>query len=217
MDNLLKVSIAEKVRRDHIIKISLVGSVCLLGIILCVYSLFIKNFLFALWYALAFILGISYVIIRINACFPTFIGIDNDKVILSAWKNGIMPYTLPEKPTFISDFIPEKVKVNEIAMEDINTVVIGSRKFLKKTLPDEFYPQILKRLDENKHFDGVLKRMDFIVLKTKDDETCFMSVTDFDIAGLAEFLRNIEQNCAGVQVLVNIPKLVKLRSKEARA
>ncbi|MBQ7986702.1 MAG: hypothetical protein IJ304_05525 [Clostridia bacterium] len=212
MEYLSKVSIRDKVRRDHVIKISLVGSVCLLGLVLGIYSLAINNFLFALWYALAFVLGLSYVIIRINACFPTFIATNGEKVVLSRWKNGIMPYTLPEKPNFISDFIPEKVQTSEIAMEDIDAVVIGSRRFLNKNLSEEEYPEILKRLDLNKHFDNVLKRMDFIFVRTKNDENCFMSITDFDLSGVNDFLDVIEKNCPGVSIQINIPKLVKMRN-----
>lgn len=212
MEYLSKVSICDKVRRDHVIKISLVGSVSLLGLVLGIYSLVINNILFALWYALAFVLGLSYVIIRINACFPTFIATDGEKVVLSKWKNGIMPYTLPEKPTFISDFIPEKVNTSEIAMEDIDAVIIGSRRFLKKNLAEEEYPEILARLDLNKHFDNVLKRMDFLFVRTKEGENCFMSVTDFDLFGIRDFLDIVEKSCPGVQILINIPKLVKMRN-----
>lgn len=212
MEYLSKVSISDKVRRDHVIKISLVGSVSLLGLVLGIYSLVISNFLFALWYALAFVLGLSYVVIRINACFPTFIATDGEKVVLSRWKNGIMPYTLPEKPNFFSDFIPEKVQSSEIAMEDIDAIIIGSRRFLKKSLTEEEYPEIFKRLDLNKHFDNVLKRMDFIFVRTKSDENCFMSITDFDLSGINDFLDIVEKNCPGVSVQVNIPKLVKMRN-----
>lgn len=212
MDYLSKVALSGKVRRDNIIKISLVGSVCLLGLILCIYSLATSSFLFALWYALAFVLGLSYVIISINACFPTFLATDGEKVVLSVWENGIMPYTLPEKPNFISDFIPEKIKTIEVAMEDIGMVSVGSLRLIKKSIPEEDMPEIFKRLGGNKHFDTVLKRMDFLFIKTKDDKICFMSVTDFDIPELSRFLDVIEKNCQGVQVTTNIPKLVKMRN-----
>ncbi len=212
MEYLSKVSLDAKVRRNHVIKISLVGSVCLLGLALGVYSIVIKNVLFAIWYFLAFLLGLSYVVIRINACFPTFVATDGEKVVLSTWKNGVMPYTLPENPNFFSDFIPEKIITNEVAMEDIASVIVGSKRFIKKTLGDEDYPEIFKQLDESKHFDSVLKRMDFLLVETKTDENCFMSITDFDLLGIADFLEIVEKNCAGVQISSNIPKLVKMRN-----
>lgn len=212
MEYLSKVTLSDKIRRNHIIKISLVGSICLLGLVLCGYNLFVKSFLFALWYFLAFILGLSFVIIRINTCFPTFVATDGEKITLSTWKNGIMPYRLPEKPNFISDFIPEKIKTSEIAMEDVSLVLVGSKRFLEKNLSEDDYPEILKRLSGNKHYNSVLKRMDFIFIETKSDENCFMSITDFDISKMALFLETIEKNCAGVQIQVNIPKLARIRS-----
>lgn len=213
MEYLSKVGLSKKVRRDYIIKISLVGSVSLVGIVLAIYSLFVGKFLFAAWYLAAFILGLSYVIIRINTAFPTYIAADSERVVLSFWKNGIMPYTLPEKPTFISDFIPEKVTVVQIPMADIESVIIGSKRYLAKNLPEEQFPEILTRLSENKHFDSVLKRMDFICINTKYGYNCFMSVTDFDLQGILEFIGVVEKYCNGVQIMTNIPKLVRMRSK----
>ena len=213
MEYLSKVSLENRVRRDHIIKISLVGSISLLGVVLGIYSIFIQSYLFALWYFLAFFLGLSYVVMRINTCFPTFVAIDEEKVTLSHWENGVMPYSLPENPNFFSDFIPEKVVSSQILTEDIALVLVGSKKLLAKHLEDSEYPDILKRLEENKHYDNVLKRMDFIYISTKNGEHSFMSVTDFDMHGLSEFLNIIEKNCNGVQVLTNIPKLVRLRNK----
>lgn len=212
MEYLSKVCLNRRTRREYMIKISLVGSVSLIGIILAVYSIFIGKYLFAAWYTLAFILGLSYVIIRINTVFPTYLATDGERVFLSVWKNGVMPYTLPEKPTLVSDFIPEKVKVSEIAVSDIDTVLIGSRKYLLRQLSEEEYPRILKQLDKDKHFDSVLKRMDFIYIRAKDGENCFMSVTGFDMQEMSQFVGVIEKYCHGVQIMTNIPKLVRLRN-----
>lgn len=213
MELLAKASLSKKVRRDYIIKISLVGSVSLAGVALAIYSLFAQNYLFCIWYLAAFVLGFSYVIIRINTAFPTYIGVNKEKVILSFWKNGVLPYTMPEKPTLISDFIPEKVQTIEIPVSDIETVIVGSKKFLAKNLSEDEFPEILSRLSENKHFAGALKRMDFISVKTKYGDNCFMSVTDFDVHELFEFVNTVEKYCTGVQILTNIPKLVRMRSK----
>ena len=213
MEILSKVGISDKVRRDYIIKISLVGSVSLAGLVLAIYSLVIGKFLFVIWYFAAFILGFSYVIIRINTAFPTYIASTSQEVILSFWKNGVMPYTLPEKPTFISDFIPEKVKTLRIPMGDIDAVLIGSKKYLEKNLSPEEFPKILTRLSENNHLSRTIRRMDFICIKTKFGDNCFMSVTDFDVQGLLDFVNTVEKYCNGVQIMTNIPKLVRMRNK----
>ena len=67
-------------------------------------------------------------------------------------------------------------------------------------------------MEECKHFDSVLKRMDFLFIGTKTGENRFMSVTDFDILGIFDFINIIEKNCQGVQIMTNIPKLVRMRN-----
>lgn len=213
MEFLTKASLAKKIRRDYIIKIALVGSVSLAGLILAIYSLFTGSYLFAVWYFAAFILGLSYVVIRINTAFPTYIGANEEYVVLSFWKNGVLPYTMPEKPTLISDFIPEKVQTIQIELNDVATVIVGSKKYLAKNLSEEEFPEIITRLSENKHFASALKRMDFVFIKTKYNDHCFMSVTDFDVSELFDFVSFVEKHCNGVQILTNIPKLVRMRSK----
>lgn len=213
MEFLSKVSLSPKIRKGYIIKISLVGSVSLAGLILAIYSAFAGRFLFSAWYVAAFILGFSYVIIRINTAFPTYVAATEEDLVLSFWKNGVTPYTLPEKPTFFSDFVPEKVKVLKVPMADVDYVILGSKKYLEKNLTPEEFPEILSRLAKDKHFASTLKRMDFLCVKTKFGDNCFMSVTDFDISGLLELVNTVEKYCTGVQILTNIPKLVRLRSK----
>lgn len=213
MEFLSRASLKKKVRRDYIIKISLVGSVSLAGLVLAFYSIFSGNFVFALWYVAAFVLGLSYVIIRINAAFPTYIAADSEQVVLSCWKNGVMPYTMPEKPTLISDFIPERVKTLQIPMDDIDMVLLGSKRYFEKCLSAEEIPEMLVKLAENKHYAGILKRMDFILVKTKYGDNCFMSITDFDLDELLDFVGTVEKHCNGVQIKTNIPKLVRMRNK----
>lgn len=213
MEFLSKASLSKKVRRDYIIKISLVGSVSLAGLLLAVYSIISQSFGFALWYLAAFVLGLSYVIIRINTAFPTYVAADSEQVVLSCWKNGVMPYTMPEKPTLISDFIPERIKVFQIPMSDIDTILLGSKRYFEKCIPEEEMPEMLVRLSQNKHYAGQLKRMDFILVKTKYADNCFMSITDFDPNELLDFVGTVEKHCNGVRIKTNIPKLVRMRSK----
>lgn len=217
METLLKASVNAKVRKSATVKISIVGTVAILGLVLSVYSLFTANLLFAVWYLVAFVLGLSYVVIRVNAIFPTYVAVDNGRLIMSVWENGIVPYKLPEKPTFLSDFMPEKIKKDEILTEEIAEVYIGSKRFFDRNFEDDRYPEILKRVSEDRHFDGVIKRMDFMLVIAKDGESCFMSVTDFDVYALAEIVDELERNCAGIKINIGIPKLKRIREKIKKA
>lgn len=213
MEYLSKVSLAQKVRGEYMIKLSVVGSISLIGIILAIISITTSSFLFAFWYIIAAILGISYVIIRINTIFPTYLATDGEKVVFSVWKNGLFPYTLPEKPNIFSDFIPDKIKRYEIEIENVGTVIIGSKKFILRNIEPENCPKVFRRFEGDKRFEASVRRMDFIYIKTKEGKSCFMPITNFDILELAKFLSIIEKNCHGVTVLANIPKLVRLRNK----
>ena len=217
MEYLSKVSLDKKVYREYMIKISAVATISLAGFILGIYSLTVGNYLFAIWYFVAFVLGFSYTVMRINTVFPTYAATDGEKLFMSVWLNGVLPYKLPENPGFLSDFIPERVKTDEIAISDIDSLFIGSRKFLLRNLTEEEYPSILKRLDEDKHYENVLKRMDYMYVRTADGENCFMSITDFDVQKLSELIEIIEKNCMGVKVHTNLPKLVRIRSKLNKA
>ncbi len=213
MNYLSKVSLDRGLRRSYTIKIAIVGTISLLGLVLGIYSAITAKYLFSLWYFVAFVLGASYVIIRVNTAYPTYIATDGEKLVMSVWKNGIMPYTLPEHPNFISDFIPDKVKSYEIPVNEVESIYIGSKKFLKRSLSEQDYPEPLSRIEGDKHLDKVTKRMDFIYIRLKDESFRFMSVTGFDTQSLAELIDVIEKNCVGVQVYTNLPKLVRLRNK----
>lgn len=217
MEYLSKVSLDKKVYREYMVKISAVGTISLAGLILGIYSLIIGNYLFVVWYFIAFVLGFSYTVMRINTVFPTFAATDGEKLFMSVWINGILPYKLPENPGFLSDFIPERVKTDEILISDIDSMFIGSKKFLLRNLTEEEYPRILKQLDGDRHYESVLKRMDFMYVRTADGENCFMSVTGFDVKKLSELIEIVEKNCMGVKIHTNLPKLVRIRSKFNKA
>lgn len=214
MEYLAKAAMEKKIWRKYMVKISLVGTVSLAGLVLALISLFTGKYLFALWYLVAFCLGFSYVVIRINTIFPTYLAADSEKLILSSWNNGVFPYKVAEKPGVLSDFIPDKVKTSEILFPDIDTVFIGSKRFMKKVLPDEEYPEILRQLEEDNQTDKALKKMDFVLVTAKGGDSCFMSVTDFDIRDLSDVLDVIERNCQGVKIQLHLPRLFRLRSKK---
>lgn len=71
MDYSAKACLKQRTRNEYIVKISLVGTVSLAGIGLAIYSMVTSNFLFALMYIIAAVMGMSYVIIRINSALPT--------------------------------------------------------------------------------------------------------------------------------------------------
>ena len=213
MESYKKASLSMKVWRDYIIKISLVGTVSLAGLVLAIASIISGGYIFALCYLVAFCLGFSYVVIRINTALPTYIATDGEKLMLSVWNNGVFPYKVDGKPSFIADFIPERVRLDEIEFSELDRIYIGSKRYLKKTLDEAEYPEILSALEGDKHIDTVLKKMDFVLVFTMSGESCFMSVTDFDVQALADVIDVVERNCQGVKINIHLPKLLRIRNR----
>lgn len=213
MEFLKKAALSKRVRQNYMIKISLVGTISLAGLVLAFISVFSGRLLFSFWYLVAFCLGLSYTVIRINTVFPTYIATDGERLVLSTWNNGIFPYKIAEKSSIISDFIPEKVKTEEIVFSELDRIYVGSKRYLKKALTDEEYPEIFTILEEDRHMEKTLKKMDFVVAVTVGGEVCFMSVTDFDLSELSEVIDTVERSCQGVKIQIFLPKLVRLRSK----
>ncbi|MBE7015772.1 MAG: hypothetical protein E7417_02990 [Ruminococcaceae bacterium] len=215
MEYISKASIKDKVRRNYILKIAIVGTISLAGFVLAITNLFSGGVLYAFWYLIAFIIGLSYVVIRINTAFPTYIATDGEKLVLSTWKNCILPYKVKEKPAFISDFIPDGVKCEEISFSDLDRIYVGSLKFLKKSLSEEEYPGSLKSFEEDNQLEKMLKRMDFFLAITTNGEISFMSIVDFDLDAVSSVLDSVERNCQGVKIQIHIPKLLRIRKKQS--
>ena len=215
MEYYKRASLSQKVWRNYMVKISLVGTVSLAGLVLALISIFSGRFLFAFWYFVAFCLGLSYVVIRINTALPTYLAADSEKLTLSVWNNGVFPYKVEEKPSIISDFIPDRVKTDEIEYQELDSIYVGSKRYLKKTLREEEYPRVLSMLEEDKHMDATLKKMDFFLAFTHSGECAFMSITDFDVEALSDVIDVIERNCQGVKINIHLPKLVRFRNKKS--
>lgn len=213
MENTVKAQLKKNVRTSYLIKIAVVGTVSVAGLSLGIFSLAAGNVFFAFWYFVAFVFGLSYTVIRINTAFPTYVATDGDILVLSTWANGVAPYRISGKINFFSDFIPEKVNRKEIAVNDISELFIGTKRFLKRSLKEENYPTLFNELERDGRYKDVLKRADFLYVLAKNGEYCFMPVTDFDTEEIADIIDLIEKNCMGVQMHINIPKLVRLREK----
>ena len=213
MEYLSKATLDKKVWRSYIVKIALVGTISLTGLVLAILSLFSGSFLFAFWYLIAFCLGFSYAIIRINTAFPTYLATDGEKLVLSTWDNGVFPYRVSEKASFIADFIPERVRTDEIQFGEIEKIFIGSKRYMQKILEGEEYPDTLRMLEKDKNTDRILKRMDFVLVTAKSGESSFMSITDFDIKSVSDVIETVERNCPGVIIQIHLPKLVRLRNR----
>lgn len=212
MTNFIKAELAAKVKTGNIIRISLVATVSVIGLILAVTSLVSGAFLYAAAYLVAGALGILYAIIKINSTFVQSVVLDGDRLILNMWDNGFFPYNIHYKPRFFADFVPAKSVSYEVNLADICDVAIGSRGFLAKSADEDIVSKrIAEILKTDKSLEKFLKRYDILYVKLSGGKSYMMSVNNFDTDALYAIVDFLERNVQGLEFKTNVRLLRRMR------
>ena len=205
MEYLEKAMISQTKKKINIIKIAIVAAICVAGLALGVYSVIVRNYLYAALYLIAIILGLAYVIIKINTIMPAFIAADQTKVYMQCWENGAFPYKINFKPAFFADFIPAKVTNKEILIDDIETVLVGSKNYLVRNLEGTGFVEKINQISKTRKTEsGALRRMDFICIGDKNKEILFMPITDMDEGEIAKVVNLIYRKNPEVEIKCNL-------------
>ena len=95
-----------------------------------IYNLIKGSYLFSIAWFIATILASTYVLIRINTVFATYISTDRMNLFMKNWNNDFLPYDYDNKVKILSEFIPAKTKIVEIPLNEISTVLILIRTYV---------------------------------------------------------------------------------------
>lgn len=208
MNYIEKAALSPGKRNFNLAKITVVAVICVVGILLSVYSITVKNYLFAALYIIAAILGLMYVVIKVNTVMPTYIAVDDSNVYMQCWDNGVFAYKVNFKPAFLADFIPAKVQKKEIPIENIKSIHIGSKNYLVRNLEETVFPEEIEKATEHrKHDVEVMRKMDILCITDSDNNVNFMSVTDTDTAALARVINYIHRKNEEADIKCNLRDL----------
>ena len=212
MANSVKAELSATVKRINLIKIAVVATISVVGLILAAVSIFRGAFLFALAYLVAGVLGVLYTIIEINSTLPPSIECDGERLILNTWENGFFPYKIDFTPRFFADFVPAKSVSSTLPLDDITELAIGTKGFLTRTLKSR---EIEERLTEicllSRRIEGYMKRCDILCVRLKDDSIHMMSVKDFDMDAMYKIIDMTEHRIQGLEFKTNVRKLRRKR------
>lgn len=172
------------------IMICIIGSISLLGLVMAVYSVVNAKFIFALIYIVAVIMGLSYVVMRINTVMPTYIAVGEKHIYIQNWDNGLFPFRCDGG--LVGEFLPAKTKIKKIDISKISKIYLGSRNYILKLIPKQEFYLILKNTEHTYH--SILKRMDYLYILTCDNKEIYMSITDYDDGELADLLKPIVED-----------------------
>ena len=218
MTNFVKAELDRKTKTGKLIRIAVVSTISLVGIILAVTNLIGGAVVYALAYLAAGTLGVLYAIISINATFVQNIIMDGDKLFLNTWENGFFPFDINYKPRFLADFVPAKSVSYEINLADVSEIAVGSKGFLlKMTDSDAVSEKMNQILATDAGLDKFLKRYDIFYVKLTDGRTYMMEVNNFDTDSLYAIADYAERTVQGLEFKTNVRLLRRRKdSKELR-
>ncbi|MDD6485138.1 MAG: hypothetical protein PUF72_11325 [Clostridiales bacterium] len=194
------------VRRSAKITAFLFSALGLLSIIMLIYSLIVGKVLFAVAWIIAAILCITYVVIRVNAVFSTYLAADKKNVYMKTWSNGFLPFKADSRIKILSEFIPASTRLIEIPIEDISSVIIGNKNFIKRTGEDnENFTAAIRPYETSKDITHrrSVNSMEYFYISAVDGECYFMPITKFAPREVTRVLQYIQRANPDAQLKVS--------------
>lgn len=185
---------------------AILGALSLLSLVMLILNFINGRVLWGIFWILALILALSYVIIRINSVYTTYLASDKKNVYMKNWTNDFLPYDADNKIKFIREFIPARTKLIEIPIEDISTVLIGTKNFIKRYGEDnEDFKINLKPLEKSKDYyqKKTVQSMDLIYISTFDGGCYYMPIVKFAPRDVSRVLQFIQRSNPEAEIRIN--------------
>ena len=209
---IVRASLGQRAKRGHMIRLTIVATVAVVGILMAVVSIIGGSYLFAALYMAAAVLGVMYAVIKINTVLPPYAAADSQRLYMNTWDNGFFPFDINFRPAFLADFIPAKTVTYEIPLSEITDMAIGTKGFMLRVLKDEKFAQkMLEISKKSKRLSELLKRVDLLYVRVKSGGIYLMSVAEFDIDELYRLVDIAEHSAKGLEFKTNVRKLRKKR------
>lgn len=181
-------------RRKSFITIAIISVLALAAVVLTVYNLIEGKPLFVISYLIAAVLCVTYVAIRANTVYTTYVAADKRSIYMRRWDNGFMPYATKFPVAVLREFIPARTELLEIRIDEIKDVYIGTKNYLKRTVAtsNEFMDE-LEPYEKSKDFTvkRTVQTMDILYIETFDKEYAYMPITMFSKKSILRLLKHI--------------------------
>ena len=206
-------------RRNTAIVVGIVGIFAALALALMVYSFVAGKILFAVSYLIALILAVTFIIIRINSVFATYLATDLTNIYIKNWVNNFLPYASESKVKLISEFIPAKTHIMEIPITEIKSVYLGTKNFIKRSagMDSEFSGDV-RKYETSKDFyqKKTITGMDIIYFETYTNESCYMPIVRFNVRDVTKVLDAIRRKNPDVEIRVSSREYRNVRTNREK-
>lgn len=184
-------------RRKYTVIIALVALLSCAAVVMSVLNMVSAQWLFAISYIIAAVLGITYVCIKTNTVYPTYIAVDRQSVFMRRWVNGFMPYNTNFTPAFLKEFVPAKTELVECSLNEIEAIYIGTKNYIKRTAQTgaEFSDDV-EVFEKSKDFTvrKAIQSMDIFYIETTDGSYIHMPIDEFSVNSVIKVLRYIDRS-----------------------
>ena len=180
-----------KYRRVNTIFIVISIAVMIVGIAGIIYSIAHSSWLFAASYFIGLILLFTYVIIRVNTVYTTYLAYDDDCIVMKNWTNDFLPYDVSNRIKVLSEFVPARTKVTEIPIEEVDKIMIGTKNFIKRNVDeDDFFLDRIAVYEKTKDYyqKRTVSGMDIFYVHTTDDGSYYMPIMNFGTKAVKKIL-----------------------------
>lgn len=183
-------------RRNNAIIIVILTLLSCFALVMVIYNIIKGGYLLAIAWLIATILASTYVLIRINTVFATYIATDRTNIYMKNWTNDFLPYDYENKIKILSEFIPAKTKLVEIPADEIRLILIGTKNFIKRNIDvDMEFAENIKALEKSKDFyrKKTISSMDIFYVETYDKECYYMPIVKFDTKNVIKIIQIIQK------------------------
>ena len=206
MEYAAKACTHKKYRRKNKIILSIMTALSVLSLIMLVFSFVTEKILFGLSWLIAFILLASYVLIRYNTVFPTYLATDKKNIYMNTWKNDFFSYDVSNKIKIIREFVPSKTKLIKIPIDKISSIVVGTKNSVKKYAEEnEDFQKKVQPFENSKDFaqKKAVNSMDLFFVTTTEGTSYFMPIENFSPRDVSRVLQFIQRLNPEINIKVN--------------
>lgn len=192
----IKARTAAGYRRKNTVLITILTLLSCFALVMVIYNLIKGDYLFSAAWLIATVLAGTYVFIRINTVYSTYIMTDRETLYMRNWSNDFLPYDFDNKVKILSEFIPAKTKLVEIPLSEINEVLIGTKNFIKRNVnPNSDFVDSIRKLEKTKDFyrKRTISSMDIFYVGTYDNECYYMPIVKFDTKDVTKIVQILQR------------------------
>lgn len=202
---IIKATVKAKSQGKTVVAIALYALLTLFSVAMAIYDFVSGQALFGILFILSAAIFVVLLLIKGNAAFGTGIKFDGNDLQLKSWTNDFLPYDV--NGGILSDLIPAKTKITTIPVEEITTVLIGTKEFVKRNATNAG-KKLIKALFPYEHSSSKLKKnmlnaLDLLYIETTDEDCSFMCIHDYDPADVTKILKELYNQNPNIIIRVN--------------